>query len=150
MLFDTALGCSIFLMINLSLLYAAHLLVRRFAPQHPPSVRLVATGTLFYAFIVLLYQALSPLHAISRLWVTAACLVLACLFHVLWGNKRNIEAEIGPIQSWLQDGLQSRWAALLVIGAFVVLFSFSRALLMPPLAWDCLTYHLTVAALWIK
>jgi hypothetical protein len=150
MLFDTALGLSVLLITNLSLLYAAHLLVRRFAPQSPASVRLVATGTLFYAFIILIFQALSPFHAISRLWVTVACLALACLFHLLWGDKRNIEAEIGLITVWLKNGLQSRWAALLVIGAFVVLFSFSRALLMPPLAWDCLTYHLTVAALWIQ
>ena len=41
-------------------------------------------------------------------------------------------------------------AALLIICGFVVLLSFSRALLMPPLAWDCLSYHLPFAALWIK
>jgi hypothetical protein len=28
--------------------------------------------------------------------------------------------------------------------------SLSRALLMPPLAWDCLSYHLPFATLWIK
>jgi hypothetical protein len=150
MLFDTFLGLSVFLITNLSLLYTAHLLVRRFAPQHPPSVRLVATGTLFYAFIILIFQALSPLHAISRPWVTVACLLLACLFHLLWGRHRDFRAEIEPAQLWLRDGLRSRWAVLIIMCGFVVLLSLSRALLMPPLAWDCLTYHLTFASLWLK
>jgi hypothetical protein len=68
----------------------------------------------------------------------------------MWGEQRDFNADIEPIRTWLSDGLKSKWAALIVICGFVVLLSFSRALLMPPLAWDCLTYHLTFAALWIK
>jgi len=150
MLHNTLWGCTIFLITNGSLLYVSHLLVRRFLPNAPASVRLVAIGTVFYSFIVLLFQALSPFHAITKTWVTLSCLTLALASHFTWGKYRNFKAEIEPIRSWVRDGLNSRWAPLLIICGFVTLLSFSRALLMPPLNWDCLTYHLTFAALWIK
>ena len=150
MLFNTFLGCSIFLITNISLLYTSHLLVRRFLPKAPASVRLVAIGTLFYAFIILIFQALSPFHAITKTWVAISCLLLALVSHLLWGKLSNLKTDLEPIRSWVSDGLSSRWAVLLIICGFVVLLSLSRALLMPPLSWDCLTYHLTFAALWIK
>jgi hypothetical protein len=75
---------------------------------------------------------------------------LALASHLVWGNHKNIQADIEPIQSWIRNGLTSRWAALLFICGFVVLLSLSRALLMPPLNWDGLLYHLPLAALWIK
>ena len=150
MFFNTFLGCFIFLITNTSLLYAAHLPVRRFLPAAPASVRLAAIGTLYYAFIIVIFQALSPFHAIGKIWVTLSCLLLALVLHLLWGNYGNPAADVRPLVTWLRDGLNSRWCALIVICGFVVLLSLSRALLMPPLAWDCLTYHLTLAALWIK
>jgi len=150
MLLNTFLGCIIFLATNIFLLYTSHLLVRKFFPNAPPSVRLVAIGVLFYSLIILIFQALSPFFAITRIWVTISCLILALTSHFIWGTHRNLKADIEPIRLWVRDGLSSRWAALLVICGFVVLLSLSRALLMPPLAWDSLKYHLTFAALWIK
>lgn len=150
MLSNTFFGCIVFLITNISLLYISHLVVRRFFANTTPSVRLVAIGILFYSFILLIFQALSPFHAITRTWVLISCILLALLFHFIWGKQRNLQADIEPIRSWAREGLASRWAALLIICGFVVLLSLSRALLMPPLAWDCLTYHLTSSALWIK
>ena len=150
MLVNTFLGCTILLITNISLLYTSHLLIRRFLPHAPPSVRLVAIGLLYYSFIILIFQALSPFHAITKSWVIISCLTLAFASHFMWGKHRNIQADLEPIKSWIRDGLTSRWAVLIIACGFVVLFSLSRALLMPPLAWDCLTYHLTFAALWIK
>ena len=150
MLFNIFLGCSVFFITNFSLLYASHLLVRRFLPHAPPSARVVAIGLLFYSFIIIIFQALSPFHAITKTGVTVSCLLLALACHFKWGKKRDLEADFEPVRSWIRDGLASRWAVLLIVCGFVVLLSFSRALLMPPLAWDCLTYHLTFAALWIK
>ncbi len=150
MLFNTIFGSLVFLINNTALLYISHLLTRRFLPNAPPAVRLVAIGAFFYAFITVLFQALSPFHAISKTWVTVSCLSIALVTHFLWGRQRDFNADIEPIRIWLKDGLNSKWAALIVICGFVVILSFSRALLMPPLAWDCLTYHLTFAALWVK
>lgn len=150
MLLNIILGLSIFVITNASLLYASHLVVRRFFSQARPSVRLVAIATLFYALIILIFQALSPFHAITKLWVTVTCLLIALSTHLAWGYFRNFNADIEPIRTWIRDGLNSRWAALIIVCGFVALLSFSRALLMPPLSWDCLTYHLTFAALWIK
>ncbi len=150
MIFNLMVGCGIFLITNLSLLYASHLVVRRFMRQCPAPARLAGTATIPYACIILLFQALSPFHAISRLWVTVACLVVAGLCHILWGRHRDFSADLEPLSIWLRDGIRSRWAVLMVMCGFVMLLSLSRALLMPPLAWDCLTYHLTSAALWIK
>ena len=150
MAFNIFLGSIVFIITNLSLLYSSHLITRRFLPHSPHSVRLVGIGVLYYAFIILLFQALSPFYAITKTWVTIVCLLVALVSHLLWGTHKNFQADIDPIRTWIKDGLASRWACLIVICGFVVLLSFSRALLMPPLAWDCLTYHLTSAALWIN
>lgn len=150
MFFNTLVGCIIVLLTNGSLLYTAHLLVRRFFPNATASARLVAIGTLFYAFIILIFQTLSPFYAITRTGVTITCLLLALGSHFLWGKHRDLEADSEPLTTWLRDGLSSRWAALIIICGFVVVLSLSRALLMPPLAWDCLSYHLPFATLWIK
>jgi hypothetical protein len=150
MLLNIIIGSSVFLLTNFCLLYTSHLVVRRFFPHTAPPVRLVAIGTLFYSFIIVIFQALSPFHAISRTWVTITCLVIATVVHLLWGRHRNLKADIEPIGKWLRDGLSSKWSVLIIICGFVVLLSFFRALLMPPLAWDCLTYHLTFATLWVK
>jgi hypothetical protein len=150
MLLNIIIGFSVFLLTNLCLLYTSHLVVRRFFSHATPSVRLTATGTLFYAFIIIIFQALSPLHAITKLGVTATCFLLAFSAHLAWGNCKNFNAEIEPIRTWIRDGLNSRWSALIIFCGFVILLSLSRALLMPPLAWDCITYHLTFATLWIK
>lgn len=150
MLLNIFLGCSIFLLTNISLLYSAYLFTRRFAPNTPPSVRWVAIGTLFYAFIILLFQVLSPFYAITKLWVTTSCLLFAFVAHLAWGKQRNFNADIESIRVWMRDGFSSKWSMLMVICGFVVLLSLSRALLMPPLAWDALSYHLTFAAMWIK
>jgi len=66
MLSTTFFGCSIVLIANTSLLYTSHLLIRRFLPQAPPAVSWVATGSLFYTFIILIFQGLAPLHAITK------------------------------------------------------------------------------------
>jgi hypothetical protein len=105
---------------------------------------------LYYGFIIALLQALSPLHAISKTWMTVACILVALGCHFLWGTYRNLGADTKPVRQWIHDGLSSRWAGLIVICGLVVLLSLVKALLMPPLSWDSLTYHLTSAALWIK
>lgn len=147
---NAILGCTVFLISNASLLYAAHLLIRRFYSGAPPAARVAASGTVFYALVVLIFQALSPLHAITRTGVTLSCFLCALIFHLLWGKHRNFGAELEPVATWIRDGLSSRWFVLIVAGGFVILLSLSRALLMPPMAWDCLTYHLTFAAYWVQ
>ena len=134
MFLNTLIGSIIFLITNISLLYTSHLLVRRFLPNAPHSVRLVAIGTLFYAFIILIFQVLSPFHAISKTWVTITCLTLALISQLVWGKHRNIPAEIEPVRCWIKDGLNSRWAVLLIICGFVVLFHsihYLRSLRLP-------------------
>jgi hypothetical protein len=150
MLFTISLGCIVFLLTNLSLLYASHLLARRILCDSPAAMRMVGMGIFYYGFIIAILQLLSPLHAITRTGVTTLCLLLTLVTHIVWGRHRNIKADIDAIRSWIRDGLRSPWAFLMVICGFVVLLSFARALLTPPLAWDCLTYHLTFAALWIQ
>ncbi len=144
------LGCAVFCITNFSLLYVSHLLVRRFFSKTPPSVRLLAIGTLFYSFIILTFQTLSPFHAITKTWVSITCFLLALVSHLAWGSYRNFNADIEPIRIWIKEGFSSRWSALIIFCGFVVVLSLSRALLMPPLAWDSLSYHLTFAAQWIQ
>ncbi len=149
-MYDTLLGCVVFLACNISLLYAAHLVTRRFYSGAPPAARLAASGTVFYALVVLTLQTLAPLHAITGPGVVISSVVIALVFHVLWRKHRNCRADLEPVRVWLRDGLASRWSLLIVAGGFVVLLSLSRALLMPPMSWDSLTYHLTFAAHWVQ
>ena len=147
---DTFLGYAVLLLMNVSLAYTAHLVVRRFTPCASVSIRIVSTGLLFYSLIILVFQLLSPFHAITRIWVCVLCSLIAVTTHCTWGKYRDLKAELQPVRLWVEAGLASRWAALIVICGFVILLSLSRALLMPPLAWDSITYHLTFAALWVK
>lgn len=150
MLINTLIGISVFLLTNLSILYAAHLLTRRFLHASPPAVRLVGLGVVYYSSVIVILQALSPLHAINAAGATVVCLLLAAAAHACFGGCRNIRTDMDPVRSWIRKGLGSPWACLMVICGFVVLLSFIRALLRPPLAWDALTYHLTTAALWVQ
>jgi hypothetical protein len=113
-------------------------------------VRWVAVGTLFYSCIIVIFQGLSPFHAITKLWVSVTCFLLALITHFVWGSCRNFNADIEPVRNWIKEGLTSRWSILIIFCGLAVLLSLSRALLMPPLSWDSLSYHLTFAALWIK
>jgi len=149
-MFETIAGCAVLLVCNASLLYAAHLAVRRFYAAAPHAARLTAAGTVFYALIILIFQALSPAQAITRPGVTISSVAIALVFHLLWGKHRNIGAELEPVREWIGDGLASRWSALIIACGLVVLLSLSRALLMPPMSWDSLTYHLTFAAYWVQ
>jgi len=150
MLFETFLGLIVFLIANLSIFYAAHLIAQRFFPHLPHAARLVGIGVLYYGFIIAALQLLSPAHAITRIWSTALCLTCAMASHLLWGRFANLRADLEPVKAWVRDGFNSPWACLMVICGLAAAISLTRALLMPPLAWDCLTYHLTLAALWIK
>ena len=147
---DIIKGCAVFLTGNISLLYAAHLVTRRFYSAAPPAARLAASGTVFYALVVLTLQALSPLHAITGPGVAISSFVIALVFHLLWRKHRNFRADLEPVAAWVRNGLASRWSLLIIAGGFVVLLSLSRALLMPPMSWDSLTYHLTFAAYWVQ
>ena len=83
MLLNTLLGLIVFSTTNMSLLYTSHLLVRRFIPNAPHSVRLVAIGLLFYAFILLILQCLSPFHAITKIGVVFSCLLMSLFVPML-------------------------------------------------------------------
>ena len=112
MLFETFLGLIVFVIANLSIFYAAHLIAQRFFPHVPHAARLVGIGVLYYGFIIAALQLLSPAHAITRIWSTALCLTCAMASHLLWGRFANLRADLEPVKEWIRDGFNSPWACL--------------------------------------
>ena len=106
MLVTILAGCFVFLATNGCLLYASHLLVRRFFSHVPPAARMVAHGVLYYALIVLIFQALSPLHAIGRIWATVSCIAVALavgpmvMINSATGFRRTDLAKIALARSY--------------------------------------------------
>jgi hypothetical protein len=143
-------GVVVLLTANAALAYTAHLVARRFFAAEASPVRWAAAGTVFVALVLLVTQALSPLALYARLPVTLSCLVVAALAHAVWGQHRDVVAEVACLQQWLRLVVASRGAVLLCAAAVAVFLAIARGLVMPPLSWDSVMYHLFLAARYVQ
>lgn len=140
----------IFLIINLGPLYTSYLLVRRFQPHLPNAARWAATGMICICFIILIFMVTAHLHVFDKIVVTVFCLVLAIIVHLTLKRHNALSIELSAIKDWFKWAVGSK-GRLLLITLFIVMFiSIIRALLMPPLSWDSLVYHLFFAGTWVQ
>ena len=144
------MGIVVLLIITLCPLYFSFLLVNRLGYQTPFSVRLSATGLMASGLVVLMFLITAGLKAYSWWTVTLLCLTLVITAHVKWGKHNNLTKAFDAFKNnWLSlSDRKIRAIIILLIG--LVIFSVGRGLLMPPLAWDSLTYHLVFAGTWIQ
>jgi hypothetical protein len=146
----SAIGLLVFVVTNGSLLYAAHLVARRFFAEAPFAPRVAAAGIVFVFLVLTIAQILSAVSLFSRLPAVAACMLVGSLAHRLWGDLRNVTIEIQHVRGWLRALSASRGAVLLCAALLAVFLAAARGLASPPLSWDALMYHLFFAARYVQ
>jgi hypothetical protein len=124
-----------------ALVYSGCALVRRPLAGSPTMVRLVGAG-------------------IATAWllvVVALVLLFGQCFHA-WAFAAVSLVSAGACRRWLSRPPPGRnpararggEALLVVLCGTLLLAQLARALVMPPIAWDSLTYHLTIPAMWVQ
>lgn len=139
----------------LGLLVAVSLLAREAfdaltrGSRSPLGLRLAGTGVGAAWILTAAFHVLGALHAFGL--GAAAGLALAGLAVGLRPGatgRISLARDVRAARRWAFWVLRRR--PVLLVVPFVVLLLGLRALLLPPIAWDTLTYHLVKAALWVQ
>lgn len=143
-------GVAVFAVVNAGVVYASYAFATRLVPAHEIRARLLATGVLCVALIVLIAQALSP----SALFTREAVLVIAAAAGLAaWlagGPRLAPKADLRAVARAFVAAASSQGAIVLVLALIGLLFAVQRAAQIPPLAWDSVTYHLAFAARFVQ
>jgi hypothetical protein len=148
------------LMAAVTLLAVSHLVACSLLPTTRTSVRLTGAVTICLGLYGLVFYALILLgnfHAVGGLLAFFVLLGGGWIWRIFWhgwgkGSKagdlfvEDVKKVCGSVD-WAYSG-KRLWISVpvsLLVGA-----NFLRSLVIPPLAWDSLTYHLVRAALWIR
>lgn len=124
-----------------SLAYSAATLVARPLRDAPQIVRLTAAGLVSLWLVVVLGLVLLFCQCLHAAVFAGVSLLLAGVCR-RWAAPVPV-AAVRP----RRRGMPLLLAA--VLGA-LLLVQVGRALVLPPLAWDSLTYHLTIPAMWVQ
>ena len=129
-------------------------IVRRALGRVPVPTRLLATMLVGMMLTTALFHALLWVGWFNR-WLVSGLAVLAIAIAYFRGHSAAVELErIGRDMALLPKLLRRAWrgvygaSALVVVAAVVA--TASRMLILPPLAWDALTYHVVKAAMWVQ
>jgi hypothetical protein len=144
-------GFAVFLVTTAGPFLASALAVRRYAPREPLAVRLVASGLFASAAVLLTFLVAIPIGAFRPLPLAAAWTVMTIAAHVAWGRGREVPDDARRLREVVRWLWTSRLRVLVAAGvAWSVGIAAVRALSMPPLSWDTLTYHLYFAGTWVQ
>lgn len=124
-----------------ALAYSGAALVRRPLAEAPRAVRLVGAGLVATWLLVVVSLVLlfcQCFHALVFAGVSL-CVAGACR---RWTGKATVST--GRLR------LGGGAALLVAVVGTLLLVQVARALVLPPLAWDSLTYHLTIPAMWVQ
>jgi hypothetical protein len=118
----------------------------RIRAQAPANVLLrgVAAAVVGAWLLTVAFYVLIALHAF-RLWV--ALLVFTAAAGTVWRAGQGRLPWRLVLRWWSTRPWRRSWFP---IGAAVVGILAARALFVPPVSWDTLTYHLVKAALWVQ
>jgi hypothetical protein len=150
-------------LIVLSLLLAAGLswllldfsfnLARHLLPQATLSLRWVCVSAIGTWTLVALFHLLAGV-GLFRPWTALTALaVLAGGARIILrpeGTWAAIRTDFDRTVEFLRAAYKQPGSWLLYVTTLLLISAVARALLMPPLAWDSLTYHLVLAARWVQ
>ena len=143
-------GGALFVFTNGAIAYASWVTAHRWLMESRLRVRLVATGVLGTAAVILLAEGLSPLGWYTRGAVALAAFLIAVVTHVMWGAAADARSDLAVVRTTLTAVTGSRGAVLVILCGTATALAAWRALAHPPLGWDSLTYHLVFAGKYVQ
>ena len=145
------LGTGVLAVLFLAVSYLASLPL---LPEAPSRIRVCATGSIFFALYALVFYGLMAAATFTPSSILLAGLffgIIGALFARRDGTWRGVAGADWNALVDLWEFSTDGWRRWLTFGLAVALTVYLlRALVIPPLAWDSLTYHLVRAALWVK
>lgn len=142
-------GAFLTLVANAALLYAAMSFVRLFFAGESRVVRCVAFGLSAGWLMAIVSMGLLFAGAFTPTGLIGASVLLAALGKGIYRQCR-VSPPMNAPELLHRDSVWNYSTAAICIVGFAVLFQFCRGMLMPPLAWDSLTYHMPLAGLWVQ
>lgn len=147
------MGLIIFGTVAAAALWIGYLVTRRVLPDASPSMRWSGSTILAYGVMYALLRALLLLHAFFLVVALVALLATATAAHVRLGGREGwvaLRRDVLRCALILRTVLRGPWLAvgigvLLLVGSRLV-----RGLVLPPMGWDALVYHLFKAGRWVQ
>ena len=147
-LLTTAAAAGVLLVSLAAALYGAATITRRLLPQAPLGVRLVALGIGAAWMLLVLLLLLLFLQGLRPLVLLTGTLVLALACRLALGSPPAGATRL--VLTLLRAAQRQPVGAAAVLVGTLLVVQLGRALLLPPLSWDSLTYHMTLPALWVQ
>lgn len=133
---------------------AAHGCAARLAPEAEPAVRLTGAGVVFLGGLTLAFHLTAGLGVFGLEAMTLANLALAAAL----ASRRaegpspppTLAADLAALAARLAGLAAGPWRGAYLAAGALFAWAMLRAAAEPPASWDSLTYHLTLAGLWVQ
>ena len=129
-------------------------LAERMLARHGPLSRVLAVSTLSCVYLTLVFHGLLFFGAFDRFWAAVVLLATIGTVRLLGPTNRelgeSIRRDLRPIRRTILAGCwrPARW--VYVLAAFFGTLTIARALMLPTVGWDAMTYHFVKAGMWVQ
>lgn len=114
------------------------------------SIRWITTTLLSFSVIILIFLTSSVFHLFNKYSISLLCLSMAVAAHLILRGDQHSGSEVRAVLDFISCMRKENIWPFILIVILIFFFTFFRGLLMPPLAWDSLTYHLVLPTTWIQ
>jgi len=150
-MWSTVLGSLVMFAAAAAMIGAAYAVACALLPERGGSLRLASAAVLSYVIFALAFLCLG-LSGVLTTWAFAVILA-ACALGLFRTRQRVLDCLVedrAAADEWWNVLRERPWRWLAYLAAALAAFRFVRALALPPLATDSLTYHLFRAAQWVQ
>jgi hypothetical protein len=133
--------------------WIAYLLAGRLVPRASGASRWAATAIVGYAYLYGAFSLLLALHQYTLWAALAVTVVPAVTLHRLLGGPRafaSFRSDLQRVREVLSRLARSPWIVAVVAVAGLGGIRLVRGMVLPPMGWDALTYHLYKAGRWVQ
>jgi len=146
-------GFIVFCIVAASAVWIGYLGARRLLPDAATSTRWAGTAIVAYGVLYALLRVLLLAHAFVLIVAAGALAAAGVAAHLRWGGRDALtEATKDAIRcaALVRSVVRGPWMAIGAALALVVGARLLRGLVLPPMGWDALVYHLFKAGRWVQ
>ena len=147
------LDCTAALALACCSIYCSYALARRLIGPSPASIRGCAAGVVWLWTLTATFHALASVHSFtlgSALAISAVAAILIHLFVDDGKSPRMLRRDLIVLAAAVRRAARTPGRPVYLGASVLLILALPRALLLPPLAWDSLTYHLFIAGKWVQ